>query len=211
MPRDILSACPTDLVPIDRFPDNTSGAHRQSINCIAFWQVTLGRNVGSINVYGPAEDVTRGQLASFLVRLLRASGATVPAVTTDRFRDDNGDTHEASINSLAAINVVEGFDNGTSRPSAGLTRAQMASLIARAYQYRAGEVLPAGPNFFDDDAGVHETNISVAAAKGLVAGTGGRTFAPAATLRRDQMASFLVRLLDLLVDEEGVIPPGIAL
>jgi hypothetical protein len=79
-------------------------------------------------------------------------------------------------------------------PAASLTRAQMASIIARALDH-AGYELPAVPPdaFEDDTTSVHQLNINRLAAVGIVKGRTDTEFDPESPVRRDQMASFLVR------------------
>jgi hypothetical protein len=50
----------------------------------------------------------------------------------DFFTDDEGVTGEASINQLAAAGITSGYAPNRFCPSAPLTRAQMASFLARA-------------------------------------------------------------------------------
>ena len=52
-----------------------------------------------------------------------------------------------------------------------------------------------------DDGNVHEDNIDALAAIGIVLGTGDGNFDPSGDVRRDQMASFLIRLAQHLASE----------
>ncbi|MEX1044082.1 MAG: S-layer homology domain-containing protein, partial [Acidimicrobiia bacterium] len=56
---------------------------------------------------------------------------------------------------------------------------------------------PLSGTFSDDDGNVHEPNIQAIAAEAITLGCGGDRYCPAATVRRDEMASFLARALDL--------------
>src|SRR3546814_1431003 len=79
-------------------------------------------------------------------------------------------------------------------PGMPVTRAQMASFIARLIEAAGGELPEDPPEAFDDDEGsVHEHSIDRLAAVGIVEGRSGRTFEPSAMVTRAQMASFLVR------------------
>jgi hypothetical protein len=57
--------------------------------------------------------------------------------------------------------------------------------------------LPPGGTFTDDDGNPHEPNIEGIAAAGVTAGCGPSLYCPAASVTREQMASFLVRALGL--------------
>lgn len=77
----------------------------------------------------------------------------------------------------------------------------MASFLARAIPLIDG----AGANLFDDDDGsTHEDNIDRLATAGVTLGCGGTMYCPDADVRRDQMASFLARALDLTL----LVPPN---
>ena len=77
----------------------------------------------------PDESVTRGQMASFLVRAfaLEAAGSA-------GFVDTAGGTHEEHIDALAAARFTAGCAVGPLRycPDQAVTRAEMATFLARA-------------------------------------------------------------------------------
>ncbi|MDP8957725.1 MAG: S-layer homology domain-containing protein, partial [Actinomycetota bacterium] len=79
-------------------------------------------------LYCPEQQVTRGQMAAFLVRALGlAPGGD------DRFGDDRGHQFEADINALAAVGITKGCGPGRFCPDGPVTREQMASFLARAF------------------------------------------------------------------------------
>ena len=94
---------------------------------LAELEVTLGCGDGT--GFCPADAVTRAQMATFLVRAfgLDADGGS-------GFGDIAGNTHEASINILAAERVTAGCSTSPLRycPNRSVTRGQMATFLARA-------------------------------------------------------------------------------
>ncbi len=86
--------------------------------------------------FDPGHAVRRDQMATFIVRLLAYEGLTITAPTgADYFTDDNGDSpHEANINKLASIGVVQGGSDGQYHPYASVTRGEMAAFMARALE-----------------------------------------------------------------------------
>lgn len=79
----------------------------------------------------------------------------------------------------------------------------MASLLVRAQEYRTGAAISETLDYFDDDAGSpHESAVNRAAAAGLASGRALGEFAPDTPLTREQLSTFLVRLLDLLVTSD---------
>ncbi len=113
------------------------------------------------------------------------------------FVDDNDSVHEASIEALA----VEGITNGCKPderlycPRDPVTREQMATFLVRALE------LPdaAGGDVFVDVSGVHASNINALYAAAITRGChkGVEYFCPRDPVTREQMATFLVRALEL--------------
>ncbi|HWH35231.1 MAG TPA: S-layer homology domain-containing protein [Acidimicrobiales bacterium] len=209
--RGIDRACPPDEVPEDGFTDvPPTNGHEAAVDCVVWWKVALGR---SPSTYDPGAAVQRGEMASFLARLILEAGGELPSTerAPDAFTDDNGSTHETTTNQLAAAGVVAGTGGGRFDPAGSVTRAQMASFLVQALEYRTGTGLPAGPDAFADDNGTtHEVNINKAAAAGLTGGTASGGYDGDLPIRRDQLASFLARSLDLLVEQGWAARPGVA-
>ena len=117
-----------DLSPsaIDFFGDDDGSAHEAAINALAEAGISLGCGDGQ---YCGDEPVTRAQMATFLQRALELEPAT-----GDGFVDDDGSTHEDAINALAEKGITGGCDSGARLfcPEEKVTRAQMASFLARA-------------------------------------------------------------------------------
>ena len=134
----------------------------------------------------PSGVVRRAEMASFLSRAL-----ALPATTTDRFTDDEDSKHEDNINRLAAAGITRGCSLTRYCPLTEMSRAQMASFLARALR-----LPPADRDWFTDDNGnKHEDNINRLAASGITVGCGEQTFCPEATVSRQEMAAFLYRAL----------------
>jgi len=109
------------------------------------------------------------------------------------------------INQLAAVDVIGGNgETGTSyRPADPMRRDEMADFIDNAHGLITGTPYSEGDDpdaFPDDDGNPHEAAINGLAAEGIVTGTQDGTYVPAASVRRDSMASFLARELNALVE-----------
>jgi hypothetical protein len=126
------------------FVDDEGSVHQWAINGLAALGVVQGTGPGT---FSPSASVTRAQMASFLVRMLAL--ATAPPAGPDAFRDDDGTTHEAAINTLAALGVVQGIEPGRYGPSQPVTRAAMASFLMRLNDWAIERgILP--PGWVDD-------------------------------------------------------------
>lgn len=205
-------ACPPDRVPGAGFDDvPPTSVHAAAVDCLAWWGVTQGREAG---VYDPSGSVTRAQMASFLARWLdtaarQGSTRELPASAPLTFDDVSpDDTHATAIARLARAGIVQGQSSSVFRPAGAVTRDQVASFIRRALEFATGDELSRGRDTFVDDTGsVHEDAINRLARLGVASGVGGFDYRPRADVRRDAMASLLMRGADHLVEQGATRPP----
>ena len=97
------------------------------IERLAELEITVGCRTEPLR-YCPDRAVNRGQMATFLVRAL-----DLPEAPSAGFADTSG-VHAHSINRLAAANITVGCRQDPLRycPTKSVTRAQMATFLARA-------------------------------------------------------------------------------
>lgn len=124
------------------------------------------------------------------------SGATVDyagPVPASPFNDTVGSPFYNDIMWLVDAGITSGCGNGKFCPRSAVTREQMASFLVR------GLKLPAtSTDFFsDDDSSGHRADINALAASKITGGCAEGRFCPSRIVTREQMASFLVRALDL--------------
>jgi hypothetical protein len=195
----IQEACDPEQVVWPQFDDTEASVHEEAIACLAWWDVIRGTDADS---FSPGLRISRAQTASLLARLLDSTDKPAAAVANNYFDDDNGSTHEANINRLAAAGVVRGKTDRRYAPTLDVTRAELATLAVRAYERVTGAALPsAGNAFTDDDPSVHHDAINKAAAMGWVGGFGAGRFGPTDPVTRAQASSLLARMLSDLVQE----------
>ena len=108
----------------DYFTDDNSSIYQTDINRLAASGITKGCTA---TTFCPAANVTRGQMAAFLVRALG-----LPSTSTDYFSDDNGTTFEHDINALAAAGITKGCTPTTFCTNDPVTRGQMSAFLHRA-------------------------------------------------------------------------------
>ena len=172
--------------PSGTFTDDDGSVHEENIEAMVVAGITQGCGE---NLYCPGDEITRAQVASFLDRALE-----LPTTDTDFFSDDNGSVHEAAINRIAAAGITQGCGTRLYCPARPLTRAQMATLLARTLS----DLTPATADYFaDDDGSRHEDSINVLAENGIAQGCSTGLFCPNDPVRRSAMASFLARSLQL--------------
>ncbi len=114
----------------DYFTDDEGSVHENNINLIARQGITVGCDPATPTLYCPDGEVTRAQMAAFLVR---AMGSTPFLTGTGGFSDVANDAWYAGfVARLARLGVAAGFGDGTFRPDDPVTRAQMATFLSTA-------------------------------------------------------------------------------
>jgi hypothetical protein len=172
------------------FLDTGDSTFRNDIEWLATEGVTKGCTPPVNDYFCPGDEVTRGQMAAFLVRFL---GLTDRG-TVD-FTDDDGSVFEADIEKLATAGITKGCNppaNDRFCPNDPVTREQMAAFLTRALNLTAGS----GTDFVDDNGSIFEDAIERLAAAGITRGCNPPTndhFCPKTTVTREQMAAFLHR------------------
>jgi hypothetical protein len=153
--------------------------------------ITTGYDDGT---YRPSAPVTRAAMAAFMYRVLDPLD---PAPDTTPSFPDVGPGHPfyEEIELLADQGVLGGYDDGTFRPSAPVTRQSMAAFLFRL----AGE--PDGPFPDPGFADVSESHpfaeaIAWMAAAGVSEGYEDGTFRPATNVSRQAMSAFLRRFTE---------------
>jgi hypothetical protein len=198
---------PCEGVPRSTFEDRNEAdeVHRRSIDCVDFYDISSGDASG--RYFRPNRQVTRGQMATFIINTLEAAGlgGRLPhGDPPDEFSDIAGDTHRTNINRLARIGVVQG-SNGRYRPEDLVRRDQMATFLLQAKEWAYQEDYETSQSYFSDvpPSNVHFGNINAAYEEQLVRGTSepqqgvpnSGTYAPGRNVRRQNMASFLTNAL----------------
>ena len=112
----------------DFFVDDEGGIFEDDINFVAKHDVADGT---SETTFSPSDNVTRGEMAKFLVNMLTAVGAEIPEPSDDYFTDDDGGIFEDFINQVAELGIAAGVSDTEYAPNQDVTRGQMARFIAR--------------------------------------------------------------------------------
>ncbi len=121
---------PLEVVVGLDFVDIAGSVFAEDIYWLSAVGITRGCNPPSNDRFCPADGVTRGQMAAFLVRALGLGPG--PA---DRFVDDDNSVFEDDIDRLAAASVTKGCNPPTNDrfcPDDVVGRGQMAAFLHRA-------------------------------------------------------------------------------
>lgn len=155
--------------------------------------------------FAPDAGITRGEFATLLVRGLGLKGDSAAATAKDI---SGSEWYAGALGAAVKSGLMEGFEDGTLRGSASITRAEIAVMLTRAAR-AAGQTLAdgAGANSgstvktYADQAQIPTwaaDAIGTATAASLIEGTSGNRFAPADQATRAEAAVMLERLLKAL-------------
>ena len=160
--------------------------------------VTGGCNASPF-YYCPETEVTRDQMAIFLLRGIHGSGYTPPPASGSVFTDVPSSYWAAAwIEQLAAEGITGGCGGGNYCPGAKVTRAEMSIFLLKA-KHGSDYAPPAATGLFTDvPAGYWARNwVERLAVEGITGGCGANLFCPNANVTRAQMAVFLVKTFGL--------------
>ena len=142
--------------------------------------------------FKPNHSVTRAEFVVMLVRTLHLEDGNATLLFTDN--DQIGGWAESAVALAVQAGIIAGYDDGSFRPNAKITRAEMAAIIARAMRLPAGSEASTG---FADDADVPvwaKGAVEEIRKLGIVSGRGGNQFVPNDTATRAEAAVILLRV-----------------
>jgi hypothetical protein len=175
-----------------QFRDDEGNTHEANIDKIYAAGITYGCNPPTNDEYCPQRDISRGEMAAFISRML---GLT--ETSGNQFDDVAGNTFEGDIDRIVTAGIGFGCDTDSYCPNRPLIREEMAEMLVRAFGYDN----PDGIDFFTDDgSSVFHESINELANHGVTLGCDppdNDRFCPDRTLTRGEMASFFARALDL--------------
>ncbi|HEY7563938.1 MAG TPA: S-layer homology domain-containing protein [Acidimicrobiia bacterium] len=179
----------------ERFVDDNGNLHEAAITAIAARGITRGCNPPLVDHYCPASNVTRAEMAAFLVVAL---GEAPAAAYSGYFPDVvSGAWYTPYVEKLRELGITTGNADGTYAPDRSVTRAEMAVFLTRAFGLTAG---PPGSAFGDvPDGQWYAPAVEAIRLAGITTGcmASPPSYCPVDPVKRDQMASFLVRALGI--------------
>jgi flavodoxin len=175
------------------FRDDDTSIHEEDIERIYARDITRGCNPPTNDRYCPNDNITRGEMAAFIVRALKLTAST----GSTPFTDLAGHRFEGDVDRLMTAGIGFGCTEIEFCPNQALLRDEMAELLVRAFGF--DDENPDGIDFFVDDEGNRfEDSINKIGANGVTKGCNppdNDRFCPDRSLTRAEMASFMVRAL----------------
>ncbi len=170
---------------------------REFVNTVARNGVTAGCGNGD---YCPGNDVTRSQMAVFLLRSNDGPGYFPPPCTVATFGDVPCSNPFARwVDELASRGVTAGCGGGNFCPFDSVTRAQMAVFLLKTHDGPSYTPPPCTTAPFADVscASPFAPWIQELVVRGITAGCGGGNYCPDGSVSRGQMAVLLVETFSL--------------
>jgi hypothetical protein len=145
--------------------------------------------------FRPDNAVTRAEFTVMLANALKLEETDAALSFTDS--DSIGNWAKQAIAQAVKAGIVDGFEDGSFRPEAVISRAEMAAMIARALGLP--QDADAATDFADDGDIPQWAKGAVKAlsAEGIVEGRGSDGFVPNGTATRAESAVILLRMLEI--------------
>jgi len=163
---------------------------------ICFWNGSKWVELDNVKVDWSTGTVsgTINHFTKFAVLAKKKESAAVPIISQPAanqtvLTDINGHWAAESIRNMLGIGILSGYPDGTFKPDQTITRAEFASMLAKAFKLSAS-----GNKVFDDTAG-HWAQDYIAAASdaGIVSGFNNNNFEPDEPITREQMAVMVTK------------------
>jgi SpoIID/LytB domain protein len=197
VPGDDLCESPTP--PDAGFQDvGANSVHKGDIDCVAYLGVIQGMSPG---LFDPLGEIPRRDMALFMARAAEMMGVTLPPPSDQGFTDLDGLTQEErdAVNQLAMVGVTKGTSSTAYSPERTVDRWQMAIFLIRLHGLVGFDVVATSAGFTDLGSHPQETvrAIDELFAIGVTKGCGlsPARYCPDREVTREQMASFLARLI----------------
>lgn len=156
----------------------------------------------------PEAGITRAEVATIFYRLLKEDVRDRVTSDVNDFSDvTSGDWFNVTVSSLAQMGVIAGYEDGSFRPNAPITRAEFAAIATRFFAERG---VTYNEGLFADITGDEwfADVVAAAADRGLLGGYPDGTVRPNATITRAESCAVVNRTLDRRPDAKHLLPVG---
>lgn len=156
----------------------------------------------------PEAGITRAEVATIFYRLLKEDVRDRVTSDVNDFSDvASGDWFNVTVSSLAQMGVIAGYEDGSFRPNAPITRAEFAAIATRFFAERG---VTYNEGLFADITGDEwfADVVAAAAERGLLGGYPDGTVRPNATITRAESCAVVNRTLDRRPDAKHLLPAG---
>ena len=154
----------------------------------------------------PQGNITRAEVATIFYRLLTDEARTENWTRDNDYTDVAADSwYNTPVSTLGAMGIVRGYEDGSFRPDAPITRAEFAAIAVRFFE---NDNVNYEEGLFTDIAGSEWFADAVAAAQehGIVGGYPDGSFQPNKAITRAEATSIVNRTVDRIPDKDHLLP-----
>ncbi|KQX44641.1 S-layer homology domain-containing protein [Paenibacillus sp. Root444D2] len=157
-------------------------------------------SIGLVNGYAdgtfkPSKSVSRAEFAVMLMNALKSQEAGTELTFTDTAKI--GSWARKAVGQAVQADIINGYSDGSFRPTAEITRAEMAVMIAKALKL---SIVPDAATGFSDDKSIPSWSrgaVAVIKEHNLMEGTGTNRFNPSEQATRAEAVTVLMKMLAL--------------
>ena len=188
---------PTPSTPTVEIPDEDA----LGLNTDDHFAYIIGYPDGTVQ---PNGQITRAEATTIFFRLLTEESRSANLTKTNGYTDVASDAwYNTAVSTMTKAGIVDGYPDGTFRPDAPITRAEMAKIISLFAKLDKSE------SRFSDIAGHWaEAYIRLAAGNGWIAGYPDGTFGPQRNITRAETMTLVNRVLNRQPETEDDLLPN---
>ena len=192
----------TPVPPTPSTPDEPEVHRPNGLVLDEHFAYLIGNDDGLIR---PELNITRAEVATIFFRLLTDETRESFWSDTNSYTDvAAGSWYNNAVSTLSAIGVLGGYEDGSFRPNASITRAEFAKIAVSFFEL---EGLDCENPFLDVAPGAwYAESVAAAAEIGLIEGYEGGLFRPDAPITRAEACTIVNRTLGRAPHAAGLLP-----
>ena len=176
------------------------------LNTTDHYSYIVGYEDGTIR---PGNNITRAEVATIFYRLLSEGSSERWYSASNSFSDVAADSwYNVPVSTLSNMGIIDGYEDGTFKPNASITRAEFTAIATRFFDYTAEYEGAFNDVTYSD---WYADCVQAAVDMGLVNGYADGGFHPNAYITRAESCAIVNRVLnrvpheDYLLDEDEMI------
>ena len=180
-----------------------SGDGPSGLNTEDHFSYVVGYEDGMVK---PQRSITRAEVATIFYRLLEDDIRDDYDTTRNNFSDVTSDSwYNQTVSTLASMGILKGYEDGTFRPNASITRAEFAAIATRFFEETGATY---EPGTFTDVTGDEwfAGAIMDAVNLGLIGGYEDGTVRPNNNITRAEACAIVNRTLGRVPDADHLLP-----
>ena len=175
----------------------------EDLNTVDHFSYIVGYEDGTVM---PQKQITRAEVATIFYRLLKEDVRDENTTNVSDFSDvSSSDWYGTTVATLAEMNILKGYEDGTFRPNAPITRAEFAAIATRFFDETGATY---EPGTFTDVTGSEwfAGAIMDAVNLGLIGGYEDGTVRPNNNITRAEACAIVNRTLGRVPDADHLLP-----